>query len=258
MLVPFLPLHRYGSPVNLRGSVMTSTGLGQGGHPGGTHITGTMGRYKMSNAPPEMRDAYAARVTKQEALKSDLAGQMEEKRRRKALDKQRKLEMERREDERVRREQDEIRTQYQIEHRAAQKKEQDLAEANRLAAEDSKVRADAARKNAADVMAMPNPKRDDAFSPKRSAMRTPPPAGGYPPAMMSSSGGGGGGGGGGGSMGGGDVGSRRGGSMTQLRRDLNNQHGALLRELNIQKETVLELRSQIQRFAEGGTGGGGG
>ena len=199
----------------------------------------------MANAPPEVRDEYLSRMTKQEALKSDLAKQMEEKKRRKMLEKQRKLELERREDERVRREQEEIRTQYMIEHRAQQKKEQDLAEANRLAAEESKARAEAARKNAAEVMAMPNPKRDDAFSPKRSAMRTPPPAGGYPQITKSSSDGGGPT----------NSGSRREGSMTRLRRDLNDQHGALLRELNIQRETVMELRSQIEMFAKGGAVG---
>ena len=134
---------------------MTSTGINQ------NSMRASTGRFKLANAAPEVRDAYISRMSKQETLKADLAKQMEEKRRRKALEKQRRLEMERREDERVRREQEEIRTQYQIEHRAAQKKEQDLAEANRLAAEESKARAEAAKKNAAEVMAMPNPKRDD-------------------------------------------------------------------------------------------------
>ena len=244
---------------------MTTTGLAQSGGLGG-NILNTTGRFKLANAPPEVRDAYVARITKQEALKSDLAVQMEEKRRRKALEKQRQLEIERREDERVRREQEEIRTQYQIEHRAAQKKEQDLAEANRIAAEESKARAEAARKNAADVMAMPNPKRDDAFSPKRSAMRTPPPVGGYPPPVSGGGSSGSGRSGGRGNSGHGMMltgetygGRREQGSsmtMTQLRRDLNDQHGALLRELNSQRETVMELRSQIEMFANGVVGGG--
>ena len=122
----------YGSPVKLRGAVATSTSGIQG-----EDLSKSLGRFKMSNAPPEVRDEYATRMAKQESLKNDLARQMEEKQRRKSLEKQRQLELERREDERVRREQEEIRTQYLIEHRAQQKKERDLAEANRRAAEES-------------------------------------------------------------------------------------------------------------------------
>ena len=60
---------------------------------------------------------------KQDALKSALSVQIEEKRRRTALDKQRRVEMERKEEERVKREQAEIKLQYQMEHRAQMKKE---------------------------------------------------------------------------------------------------------------------------------------
>ena len=59
----------------------------------------------------------------QDALKSALSVQIEEKRRRTALDKQRRVEMERKEEERVKREQAEIKLQYQMEHRAQMKKE---------------------------------------------------------------------------------------------------------------------------------------
>ena len=62
-------------------------------------------------------------VSKQDLLKSALSVQIEEKRIRTALDKQRRVEMERKEEERVKREQAEIKLQYQMEHRAQMKKE---------------------------------------------------------------------------------------------------------------------------------------
>ncbi len=236
---------QYGSPTRMRGAVIPqNTASGPGMLP--NELTGN-GRYRMANAPPEKQAEYMARATKQDALKNQLAQQIEEKRRRQALEKQRRLELERREEERVRREQEEIRTQYLIEHRAAQKKEQDLQEANRQAAEQAKQRSQAAQQQGGDP-----------FSPKRATVRTPPPG---PEAYVGAAarGGGGGGSGGRGRRGGGGGGGGSGGmSMSVLRRELNDQHGALLRKIEEQRATVETLRNQIQQFQNGGAAGAGG
>ena len=156
----------YGSPSRLtRNGLVRQDGGGHGGHGGGGHggggssmlpptLTGN-GRFRMSNAPPEKQMEYTARATKQEALKSVLSVQIEEKKQRQKLDKQRRMEMERREEERVRRELAEMTLQYQLEHKEKQKKEADLAEANRLQAEQAKAQAEAARKSSAAVLDMP-------------------------------------------------------------------------------------------------------
>ena len=234
----------YGSPSRLtRGGIVSSDM--QGNLP--ANLTGN-GRFRLSNAPPEKQAEYTMRATKQDALKSALSIQIEEKRRRQALDKQRRVEMERKEEERVKREQAEIKLQYEMEHRAQMKKESDLAEANRQAAVDAKMKAENAQKSASAVLNMPDATREQAFSPQRNAVRTPPPAGGYPaPSGMSGNSLSGGGGSNRGRRGGGG-----GGSMTVLRKELNDQHSSLLRKIEEQRNTIEMLRKNFDMFQQGG------
>lgn len=263
----------YGSPNGMRGGVIGGgnqrTGLnnrGGGGYNNNNNNDNTSLRATITGNQYTAAE-NTARQIKTDALKSALSIQIEEKRRRQALDKQRRVEMERREEERVKREQNEIRVQYQVEHREQRKKEADLAEANRQTVELAK------QKTAAAVAAMANgggeagatETREKGFSPNRNALRTPPGAGGYSPTLngRSSEGGGGGGGGrsGGGRSGGGRNGGGRGsggresggrGSMTVLRRELNDQHSSLLRKIEEQKNTIEVLRKNFEMYQQGG------
>jgi hypothetical protein len=238
----------YGSPNGMRGGVINQSNNRSNQNP--KQFTASITGNQYTTAENE------ARQMKADALKSALATQIEEKRRRQALDKQRRIEMERREEERVKREQYEIRKQYEIEHVAQQKKEADLAEANRKAAELAKQKARATVVNGDNKTGdiAPDATREEAFSPQRNFLRTPPGAGGYSPKMASVSH---------------SNGSRRSGgggrgSMSVLRRELNDQHSSLLRKIEEQRNTIDMLRKKFDVFqqnngfasARGSDGGG--
>ena len=237
----------YGSPSRL------TAGAVAGGMAGAPQLQNSdmpqvMGasRLRFSTAGQEQQQIeYQMRSQKQQQLKHALSSQIEQKRREKALEKQRRLELERREDERVRREQEEIHRQYQLEHKAQQQKEKEVADANKAAAA---AKQKAAKEAAVNVVNMKDPNSpEQIFRPQRTAARTPPQKRSPVLQQQQHSA----------SYGSAEYSTRRGnsGGIAELRRDLIDQHSALLRKIEEQRSVVEVLRNQIQQFAGRGPPG---